>query len=112
MKLLLEEEYLVSHKADGTRYMMWIDSPGKVYFIGRNSDVFQVIRPLNFPTFYVSWDHLFETLLDGVSVYKIAYTNNNSLVFISKIEFTCIQTGDDCLEQHRHDVTGNQVYDI
>jgi hypothetical protein len=67
MDFLSEEEYFVSHKVDGTRYLMLLDGPGRVFFINRNSEVFLTVL-LKFPCLGGGEDeHLDNTLLDGVT---------------------------------------------
>ncbi|KAH6935285.1 hypothetical protein HPB50_005020 [Hyalomma asiaticum] len=61
---LLKEEYMVSWKADGTRYMMLIDGENEVYFIDRDNCVFQV-SGLCFPRRKDRSQHIQETLVDG-----------------------------------------------
>ncbi|CAL8079178.1 unnamed protein product [Calicophoron daubneyi] len=84
MEALINFEYCVSHKADGTRYVMLIAGPNQVYLIDRGNFVYKA-DVLHFPS--VSWvkqfeqlrqkaessadflsapgGHLFNTLLDG-----------------------------------------------
>ncbi|CAH8462854.1 unnamed protein product [Schistosoma intercalatum] len=80
---LVNSDYCVTYKADGTRYLMLIMGPGRVYLIDRGNFVYKP-NVLHFPT--VSWvrenekrgpnsgrpdflndpdGHLFNTLLDG-----------------------------------------------
>ncbi|XP_037570170.1 mRNA-capping enzyme [Dermacentor silvarum] len=61
---LREKEYMVSWKADGTRYMMLIDGENEVYFIDRDNCVFQVSN-LYFPRRKDRTQHIQETLVDG-----------------------------------------------
>ncbi|CAF2356122.1 unnamed protein product [Rotaria sp. Silwood2] len=56
--------YMVSWKADGTRYMMLIESENKIYMLDRNNDVFQ-INHLYFPKDSDCTRHLTNTLIDG-----------------------------------------------
>jgi mRNA-capping enzyme len=74
---LAEKPYMVSWKADGTRYLMLIEGPGLVYFIDRDNSVFTV-QTMTFPCRKDLHDHLFETLVDGV----IALASLTSLPFL------------------------------
>ncbi|CAF0720102.1 unnamed protein product [Rotaria sp. Silwood1] len=56
--------YMVSWKADGTRYMMLIESENNIYMLDRNNDVFQ-INCLQFPKDSNCTRHLINTLVDG-----------------------------------------------
>lgn len=68
MKYLVDMPYMVSWKADGTRYMLLIEDRDKTYFIDRDNSVFQ-IHGITFPD---SADyrekHLKDTLCDGEMV--------------------------------------------
>lgn len=70
--LLHEKPYMVSWKADGTRYMMYIQKDGEVYFIDRNNSVFQVSK-MTFPHINESSRTLSDTLLDGEMVIDRAF---------------------------------------
>jgi mRNA-capping enzyme len=61
---LLYEDFLVSWKADGTRYLMVILGRDQVYCIGTACDVFH-IGGLTFPKSADLGDHLTDVLLDG-----------------------------------------------
>ncbi|UJR26354.1 hypothetical protein I4U23_007687 [Adineta vaga] len=63
-KLIFESPYMVSWKADGTRYMMLIEDKDRIYMLDRNNHVFQIHRLL-FPTTIDSNEYLKDTLLDG-----------------------------------------------
>ncbi|KAJ8669304.1 hypothetical protein QAD02_000563 [Eretmocerus hayati] len=65
--LLSKKPYRVSWKADGTRYMMFIQSNGRVYFINRDNSVFEV-EGLTFPRVADTAKRLRDTLLDGEMV--------------------------------------------
>ncbi|KAK2585956.1 hypothetical protein KPH14_010534 [Odynerus spinipes] len=65
--LLHEKPYRVSWKADGTRYMMFIQADREVFFIDRDNSVFQVDR-LTFPHPENRSRCLKDTLLDGEMV--------------------------------------------
>lgn len=67
MKLLREKAYRVSWKADGTRYMMFINGKDEVYFIDRDNSVFKVDK-LEFFWRGAADQHLTNTLLDGEMV--------------------------------------------
>ncbi|KZC05483.1 mRNA-capping enzyme, partial [Dufourea novaeangliae] len=67
IRLLHEKPYMVSWKADGTRYMMMIQGDGDIYFIDRNNSVFQV-SGLTFPHLRDVNRTLRDTLLDGEMV--------------------------------------------
>ena len=66
INLLATKPYMVSWKADGTRYLMLIEGPGRIFFIDRDNSVFTV-HNITFPWRKDIHDHLFETLVDGVS---------------------------------------------
>lgn len=59
--------YMVSWKADGTRYLMLILEEGKVYFMDRKSNFFKT-HGIKFPRKSAPNDHLYGTLLDGEMV--------------------------------------------
>ncbi|XP_076243664.1 mRNA-capping enzyme-like [Calliopsis andreniformis] len=65
--LLNEKPYMVSWKADGTRYMMLIQGDGEIYFIDRDNSVFQV-NGLTFPHPRDTSRTLRDSLLDGEMV--------------------------------------------
>ena len=67
MLKLGQMKYKVSWKADGTRYMMLIDGPDRVYFIDRDNAVFKV-QNLKFYHRKAEDRHLSNTLLDGEMV--------------------------------------------
>ncbi|XP_063089271.1 mRNA-capping enzyme isoform X3 [Cavia porcellus] len=64
IKLLEQNPYKVSWKADGTRYMMLIDGTNEVFMIDRDNSVFHVSN-LEFPFRKDLRMHLSNTLLDG-----------------------------------------------
>lgn len=64
---LLQKPYMVSWKADGTRYMMYIMGPRQVFFIDRDNAVFQ-IEGLSFVSSHDRTRHLLDTLVDGEMV--------------------------------------------
>ncbi|XP_050960459.1 mRNA-capping enzyme [Labeo rohita] len=64
IRLLEQNVYKVSWKADGTRYMMLIDGKDDVYMIDRDNSVFQIAN-LEFPFRKDLRIHLSNTLLDG-----------------------------------------------
>lgn len=59
------DPYMVSWKADGTRYMMLIDGKNEIYFVDRDNTVFQV-NNLTFPHRKNPSKHICDTLVDGV----------------------------------------------
>ena len=63
---LAESPYMISWKADGTRYLMLIEDRDQVYFIDRDNCIFQV-HGMTFPYRKNPAEHLTETLVDGVS---------------------------------------------
>ncbi|XP_053998152.1 mRNA-capping enzyme [Hylaeus anthracinus] len=67
IRLLHEKPYMVSWKADGTRYMMLIQADGEIYFVDRDNSVFQVTG-LTFPHPRDVSRTLRDTLLDGEMV--------------------------------------------
>ncbi|XP_019911847.2 mRNA-capping enzyme isoform X3 [Esox lucius] len=64
LRLLEQNPYKVSWKADGTRYMMLIDGKNEVYMIDRDNSVFHIAN-LEFPFRKDLRVHLCNTLLDG-----------------------------------------------
>lgn len=67
--------YTVSWKADGVRYLMYIQDRNEIFFIDRNNSVFRV-RNLTFPFRKDLNQHIRETLLDGEMVMdKVAGRN-------------------------------------
>ncbi|XP_017487302.1 PREDICTED: mRNA-capping enzyme isoform X1 [Rhagoletis zephyria] len=67
LKRLHEIPYMVSWKADGTRYMMLINKRDEIYFFDRNNSCFQV-ENLTFVKAGNLDQHLENTLLDGEMV--------------------------------------------
>lgn len=61
-RAVVDEDYLLSWKADGTRYLMYIDN-GKVFMIGRDNCVFEV--PFMYFPNAVNNGFVKNTLLDG-----------------------------------------------
>ncbi|UYV62070.1 RNGTT [Cordylochernes scorpioides] len=61
---LSDSQYMVSWKADGTRYMMLIDGEDEIYFIDRDNSIFQ-ITGLTFVFRKDLSQHLNATLVDG-----------------------------------------------
>ena len=66
VNFLLEKNYMVTPKVDGTRYLMYISDSGGVYMINRSKLVFRVeglifVQAINLDL------HLNSTLVDGVS---------------------------------------------
>lgn len=66
LKLLQIKPYMVSWKADGTRYMMFIEKDNEIYFFDRDFSCFKVSN-IRFPSRNESQKHVQNTLLDGVS---------------------------------------------
>ena len=64
-RMLADKRYMVSWKADGTRYLMYINGRDKIYMLDRDNSVFRV-RNLFFPHRKDMDKHLMSTLLDGV----------------------------------------------
>ncbi|XP_066533828.1 mRNA-capping enzyme [Hoplias malabaricus] len=64
IRLLEQNGYKVSWKADGTRYMMLIDGRNEVYMIDRDNSIFHISN-LEFPFRKDMNNHLSNTLLDG-----------------------------------------------
>ncbi|CAF1277122.1 unnamed protein product [Adineta ricciae] len=63
-QLIFLSPYMVSWKADGTRYMMWIEDKDKVYMLDRNNNAFQILH-MSFPRTSDGEQSLTNTLLDG-----------------------------------------------
>ena len=74
MNFIKERPYMVSWKADGTRYMMLIDGKDRVFFADRDHCIYQV-ENLTFLDRKDSNQHLTQTLLDGVRMYCIRHRN-------------------------------------
>lgn len=67
-RLLVDSKYMVSWKADGTRYMLLIEDRNHMYFIDRDNSVFQ-IHGMTFPSpKNFREDHIKDTLCDGEMV--------------------------------------------
>ncbi|KAL8575961.1 hypothetical protein ACOMHN_051979 [Nucella lapillus] len=64
LDFLRQKPYMVSWKADGTRYLMLIDGRDRVYMIDRDNSVFQV-PGLEFPSRKDLNAHVANTLVDG-----------------------------------------------
>lgn len=72
LHLLATQEYMVSWKADGLRYMILIESQNQVYAFDRDNNPFNIPR-IVFPRSQVDErqigsDHLRDTLLDAEMV--------------------------------------------
>ncbi|XP_015605380.1 mRNA-capping enzyme [Cephus cinctus] len=67
IRYLHKKPYRVSWKADGTRYMMLIQTDGEIFFLDRDNSVFQVTG-LRFPHPEDTERLIEETLLDGEMV--------------------------------------------
>ncbi len=76
IEFLAEKPYRVSWKADGTRYMMFIEKKDEVYFIDRDNSIFKVDN-LQFFHRKCKNQHLTRTLLDGEMV--IDMVNNTAI---------------------------------
>ncbi|UJR22696.1 hypothetical protein I4U23_025732 [Adineta vaga] len=63
-KLIIQSPYMVSWKADGTRYMMLIEDENKIYMFDRDNTVFEISH-LRFPYDAEYTRHLTNTLVDG-----------------------------------------------
>ena len=79
INFLLEKDYKVSWKADGTRYLMYINGQDKVYMLDRNNSVFRV-NNLFFPHSRNLDKHLVNTLLDGVCINSLLMYAKNKCV--------------------------------
>ena len=66
-RFLEARDYMVSWKADGTRYMMLILDESRIYFMDRKASFFR-IDGIKFPRKSAPNDHLKNTLLDGEMV--------------------------------------------
>lgn len=67
LKFLEQKQYLVSWKADGTRYMMLINKKDEIYFFDRNLSCFQVDN-VSFPQRENLRASVYDTLVDGEMV--------------------------------------------
>lgn len=70
INLIKENDYMVSWKADGNRYMMLILNANEMYFFDRNYHVYQVFN-LTFLKRNSSTEKLQNTLLDGEMVVDV-----------------------------------------
>ena len=91
--LLYGKKYMVSWKADGTRYLMYIKERGKIYMIDRDNSVF-CVHNLTFPYRKDLNRHLENTLLDGVIknneiFFKILVQDLIKLTKLNYIEGIC-----------------------
>lgn len=68
IRLLQDKPYRVSWKADGTRYMMLIKKENEIYFFDRDNACFQV-SGIRFPNREDLKTHIYDTLIDGVSIH-------------------------------------------
>jgi mRNA-capping enzyme len=75
---LRTKKYMVSWKADGTRYLMMVNGEGKVYMLDRENSVFNV-RNLRFPHRKNLDVHLSNTLLDGEFVMDVDPNTNQKI---------------------------------
>ena len=67
IKLLAQKKYMVSWKADGTRYMLLIEDKDNMFFVDRDNSVFQ-IHGITFPHPGKQGEFLRDTLCDGEMV--------------------------------------------
>lgn len=75
---LRTKKYMVSWKADGTRYLMMVNGRGKVYMLDRENSVFSV-HNLQFPHRKNHDQHLSNTLLDGEFVMDVDPNTNQKI---------------------------------
>ena len=61
---IVQSPYMVSWKADGTRYLMLIEDENKIYMFDRDNNVFEISH-LRFPKDPECTSHLKNTLVDG-----------------------------------------------
>ncbi|XP_074598688.1 RNA guanylyltransferase and 5'-phosphatase mRNA capping enzyme [Brevipalpus obovatus] len=64
MNFIWKNPYKVSWKADGTRYLMLIDGPDRVFFVDRDNNVFHA-KGVRFPRKRDEMNDLTATLVDG-----------------------------------------------
>ena len=72
LEFLRQKRFMVSWKADGTRYLMYIRALGEIYMLDRDNSVFKVANLY----FYHRKDmsrHLTNTLVDGVRCAHLSY---------------------------------------
>ncbi len=84
IKNLFEKKYMVSWKADGTRYLMLINGRDKVYMFDRDNSVF-CVKNLQFPHRKDFDKNLTSTLIDGEFV--LGKTNFIKFIFFYIIVF-------------------------
>ena len=83
---LTDKKYMVSWKADGTRYLMYINGRDSIFMLDRDNSVFRV-RNLFFPHRKDLDKHLMSTLIDGVMKYCILmFFYHLKFFFISNIK--------------------------
>lgn len=70
VQLLAANRYMVSWKADGCRYMLYIQDEDNIFFLTRSLQLWRVIG-LRFPQVNDLHSHLTDTLLDGEMVTDI-----------------------------------------
>ena len=71
IQFLAEKEYMVSWKADGTRYMLLIIRDNECYFIDRDNTVFKIDGVIKFFKRKEFPKHLENTLLDGEMIVDV-----------------------------------------
>ncbi|MCL4115734.1 UNVERIFIED_CONTAM: hypothetical protein GTU68_011226 [Idotea baltica] len=71
LQMLAKELYKVSWKADGTRYMMFIDGKSEVYFADRDHSIFAAPEIEFREKHDLKRNHLCDTLLDGEMVIDV-----------------------------------------
>lgn len=67
LRYLVDRDYMVSWKADGTRYMMLIDGPNSIFFADRDHAIYKV-DGMTFLNRKNETEHMSGTLLDGEMV--------------------------------------------
>jgi len=70
LQLLAANRYMVSWKADGNRYMLYIENEDNIFFLTRSLQLWRVFG-LRFPRLNNLDSHLTDTLLDGEMVTDI-----------------------------------------
>ncbi|CAJ0591841.1 unnamed protein product [Cylicocyclus nassatus] len=83
MKLLAQRPYMVSWKADGMRYMVYINGPNEVYAFDRDNEVF-LIEGLTFP--HRKYDrHVQNTLVDAEMIIDHVKNEHGDMVDLPRL---------------------------
>jgi len=110
-QMIVQSPYMVSWKADGTRYMMLIEDENKIYMFDRDNTVFK-IDSLPFPLDRDYTRHLKNTLVDGEFVMDNANGQKIPRYFIYDIvAFEGINVGQKPFRE-RLDIIRRSIVDV